>query len=192
MWCNFWLMRTTLILKQTLIMIFSRIILLNEVGNIDKFLFSVFFKANHHFEENRYTGYLPTYHNMLLFKIINFSTEKNFLGQVGVNSPSKKVVCYFGPFHRPSLALSGISPLHILLASWKCFSAGSQVKTALWFKYWGIVATKTARFHFIWLSDPGTLATLETAARVSESAHQGDQKSINTLWIVALDGSSEK
>ena len=34
----------------------------------------------------------------------------------GVPSPSKKVVCYFGPFHRPSLALSGISPLHILLA----------------------------------------------------------------------------
>ena len=112
-----WLMRTTLILKQTLIMIFSRIILLNEVGNIDRFLFSVFFKAYHHFEENRYTGYLPTNHNMLLFKINNFSTEKNFSGQVGVNSPSKKVVCYFGPFHRPSLALSGISPLHILLAS---------------------------------------------------------------------------
>ena len=94
----------------------------------------------------------------------------------GVPSPSKKVVCYFGPFHRPSLALSGISPLHILLACWKSLSAGSQVETTLWFEYWGVMTAKTARFHFIWLSDPGALATLTNSRQSFRERSLGGSK----------------
>ena len=67
-------------------------------------------------------------------------------------SPSKEVVRDLGSFHWPSLAISNISPLHILLACYtnKWFFACSQIKYAFRFEKWGVMGTKTTRFHFIW------------------------------------------